>query len=337
LQTGFPSSSGSGDAANWEVAHHPAEGLMAFLCRPSPCFIEIAQKIAVWNALWDRFGQGLFSEYYQVRGVAWCTRSLVHATFLTPSVDTWKVAGATSLSSNVTYLTTFYKDTPPQTLSVVYEPAPVSGHRYADYSSTWPGMNQSVWFGHYCVTEFHKAASAKVLSGANQTNFASFADFIALQPVKYVTESLGTEWRYIPYADCVGKENGVGGGSNNSPNPEASWGAQRAWYHAQLGEVTYPTGSGPFYSTSQSPYRRPRYTEVGAGPPESPLSYWGPDTVAGAFYPSYFVAALSAAVERGVAGADSAWATVTATITGWSTWRAGFASDPRWGAYPRNK
>ncbi len=25
---------------------------MAFMCRPSPVFIEIAQKIAVWNGTW---------------------------------------------------------------------------------------------------------------------------------------------------------------------------------------------------------------------------------------------------------------------------------------------
>ena len=58
---------------------------------------------------------------------------------------------------------------------------------------------------------------------------------------------------------------------------------------------------------------------------------------AGAYYPSYFWAALVAAVERGVAGSDAAWTKVTTNVTNLSTWSAGFGSDPRWGAYPRNK
>jgi hypothetical protein len=119
---------------------------------------------------------------------------------------------------------------------------------------------------------------------------------------------------------------------------EATWGAQLYWYHTtQLGEGPPPNTSGPFYSTPQSPYRRPRYSEIGAGPPESPGSYWLQDTSAGALYPSYFVAALAAAVERGVSGADTAWTTVTTTVSNWTTWRNGYSNDPRWAAFPRNK
>ena len=58
---------------------------------------------------------------------------------------------------------------------------------------------------------------------------------------------------------------------------------------------------------------------------------------AGAYYPSYFCAALVAAVERGLVGSDGAWTKVTTNVTNLSAWSAGFGSDPRRGAYPRNK
>jgi hypothetical protein len=333
-QFNFPATYNSADAWSWEVAHHPASGLMAFLCRPSPCFIEIAQKISVWNALYDYSASGLFTEYYQVRGIAWCFRSLAHATFLTPDGDAWKTASRTSLASNVSYLTTFYKDISATHMSYMYEASRDAGFRYYDIRSDFPGTQSASWFTHYVITEMHKSASMKVLTGADQTALNTFADWICLQPVKYVNEALGTEWRYVPYVDCVGKMNG---GSNVSPDPEPTWGLTLQWYHQQLGETSTPNGAGTWFSTPTSPHRRPRYDEVGAGPIGNPGSYWLQDTVAGSFYPSYFCAALAAAVERGVSGADAAWNTVVANITNWSTWRGGFASNPRWGAYPRNK
>ena len=41
-----------GGTAAWEHAHSPAIGLMPFMCRPSPCFIEIAQKAATWQRVY---------------------------------------------------------------------------------------------------------------------------------------------------------------------------------------------------------------------------------------------------------------------------------------------
>jgi hypothetical protein len=61
------------------------------------------------------------------------------------------------------------------------------------------------------------------------------------------------------------------------------------------------------------------------------------DNSAGAYYPSYFWAALCIAVERGVPGAEAAWTKFTGNITNLSTWRSGFGASPRWGYFPRNK
>jgi len=54
------------------------------------------------------------------------------------------------------------------------------------------------------------------------------------------------------------------------------------------------------------------------------------DSGSGAYYPSYFWAALVAGVERGVAGSDAPWTKVMTNITNLSTWSAGFGRDPRW-------
>ncbi|MCS6945217.1 MAG: hypothetical protein RMK97_07385, partial [Sutterellaceae bacterium] len=57
----------------------------------------------------------------------------------------------------------------------------------------------------------------------------------------------------------------------------------------------------------------------------------------GALYPEYFWAALVAAVERNVPGAEAAWNKVIGNVTNLASWSAGFGNDPRWGIYPRNK
>ena len=106
----------------WEVAHHPAVGLMAFLCQPSPAFIEIAQKIAIWNATALQ-NDGVFGFWSQVRGKAWGVRSLAHAIFLTPDGDTWKPAARSSLAANVRTIDAFRKS-PNATLGFVWDTAP---------------------------------------------------------------------------------------------------------------------------------------------------------------------------------------------------------------------
>lgn len=82
---------------------------MGLMCRPSPVFIEIAQKIAVWNETWSSYDGG-FGTYYQTRGKAWGIRSLAHAIFLTPDGDAWKPAGRSALFRNTQLLKAFQDD-----------------------------------------------------------------------------------------------------------------------------------------------------------------------------------------------------------------------------------
>ncbi len=292
----------------WEVAHHPAAGLMAFMCRPSPTFIEIAQKIAVWNGTWSSY-DGTFRTYYQTRGKGGASAALLTRFSWTPDGDGWKDAGRSALYRNAQLLKIF-QDDPESTLGFVwnYSPGDVS-----DFAAIHGGKGyiQSLWEHHYLVTEVHKAAGAKLLSGPQQAALAAVADWVAAQPVRYINESEGGSWRILYYMTPAGR-------SRTTIDSMPTWAQQFAWNYSDAP----PPAAGPWMTGD---WRSSSYSSARE------------DSVAGALYPSYFWAALVAAVERGLPGADAAWSKVVANVTNLSTWSAGFGADPRWGAYPRNK
>jgi hypothetical protein len=304
---------GHGGVLGWEVAHAPAAGLMAFMCRPSPVYIEIAQKIAVWTATWSTFQDsgytttGVFGQYYQIRGRAWSIRNLAHAAMLTPDSQPWKSEALTSLAANFAYLDG-YRTSPLSKLNVTWDGDPT--HPVSTAYTLGGFYNEAGWMADYLVTETHKATSAQLLSGAAQTAADVTADWLAAFRVRWVNEQTDGGWRYIPYITAYGS-------SQTMMSQYSSWSVMRA---ATLTD-TAPGSSGPFESSHTGPSRYADYT---------------PDGPAGAYYPSYFWSALVAATERGVTGAHAAWATVQANVTNLATWRAGFAADPRWGSAPRS-
>lgn len=323
MQTNWPSQTGPNTDLTWEVAHHPAAGLMAFVARPSPVFIEIAQKVAVWNGTWSQFADGglaydtgVFGAAYQVRGAAWGIRSLAHALFLTPDGLAWKTAAATSLAKNFLYQTTFSSDPKAKLddgtprLNITWENRP--GNPFAVYSAI-PRVNVAGWQFHYLVTEVHKAASAKLLSGADQVTADAFANWVALQPVRWINEQTGGGWRFLPYVTVLGRA----GDPSTTLNSFARWDDQRADW--MLDKPT--SASGGWLSTGDVTTN----TYTGFTPVNN--AAYG--------YVEYFWAALVAAVERGVPGAAAAWNTVQNNVTGLATWRSGFAAEPRWGSIPR--
>lgn len=326
----------------WETAHSPAEGLMAFMCRPSPCFIEIAQNIATHNCTWFT-GNWVLGYYNQTRGRAWGIRALAHAIFLTPTltatdaanVAAWRTGAQTALQNNVTDLDG-YRTNPVNRLGVICDMSPTA---WADQRGTsFPGFQFSVWQHHFLSAEIGKIANTKLLSGAAQTALVTFADWASLQPIRYVNESVAGEWRFHRYMTTIGQQNynGSNGGqyeggeiySGPDPNMAANWGAQHA---------AYMVGSPPSASGA--------WAVNGIGCPTSyaVLGSDGPNFLADPVanqsynYVTHFWQAFCIAVERGVTGADAAWATVTGNHTALPTWLDGFGSDPRQGLYPRNK
>ena len=314
----WPSQTNGNDAAMWEVAHMPAVGLMAFVGRPSPVFIEIAQKACVWAGMWSRdsmdnwsgtrdWEPGLFGYWYQIRGRGWGIRSLVHALFITPSSHAWRTAGVTTLGTNADFLATWQADSK-HILNTVTDYRPDDPK---DYETGASGFQNSELEVAYLFAEVHKAANARLLSGSAQTTLASFADWMALGPVRFVNEQTNGGWRYIAYRTTIGDQvaNFIGSAS--------TWLASRNYASSP------PAVNGNW--------------KAGEGIPDTFASGWTDYTSAdSAYYPVYFYSLLATAIERGPAQAPRAWYDVWPNITNIETWRSGFATDPRWGVMPRS-
>ena len=310
MQSNWPVTYGPNDRMSWEVAHHPAAGLMAFVARPSPVYIEIAQKVAVWNGTWSTYGgtaTGVFGRPYQGRGRAWCMRSLGHAILLTPGDLPWRAAALSSLTANVTYLDGWRNDAKARLNASWGETAAIA----QDSAPNRPGFQEPLWFHHYLTTELHKLAAARLLGGTQQAALDTLADWCALQPVRWVNEQGNGAWRYVPYMYTLGRDAAT-------IDSMADYGQQSAWAHSDAPAAA----SGTWMSFPD--YKADTFAQYTANP------------TAGAYYPSYLWAALVAAVERRVPGAATAWAAVNANLVNLSSWRDGFASDPRWGAVPRS-
>jgi hypothetical protein len=312
----------------WEVAHHPAVGLMAFVVRPSPVFIELAQKVAIWNGTWSVFvgdsgplggtvaPTGLFGAVYQTRAKAWGIRSLTHAIFLTPDAHPWKAPARNSLAQNVSYLSDFTTNSRSK-LNVIYGgqlnwPGTEYNVRPAGAAFGTSNMQQS-----YLLVTLHRMASARILTGADQAKADALADWTATWPARWVNEQPNGTWRYISIGMAMGRDPSPVTG----PNSPDTWTSMRAYSYPGQAPASV---AGPWMSSS--PWDEP-----------PTLAEYGPDPVAGAFYPSYFWSALVAAVERNVTGASSAWTTVQANVNNLPGWLDGFGLDPRWGATPRNR
>ena len=318
----------SGDGPmGWEVAHHPAVGLMAFVARPSPVFIELAQKVTIWNATWSLFvgdrgpgagmlsTTGLFGSVYQTRAKAWGIRSLAHAIFLTPDAHAWKAPALTSLALNVSYLSGFANNARSK-LNVFYGGQldwPVTEY---NVKPTGAAFGTSHMQQCYLLVALHAMASARLLRGPDQTRADALADWAATWASRWINEQSSGSWRYISIGLAMGRDPSAAAG----PNSPDTWAAMRAY--------SYPNQAPP---TRVGSWMTSDLDEPAA------FSQYTADVRAGAYYPSYFWAALTAAVERNVAGAGTAWTTVQSDVTNLPVWLNGFASDPRWGSTPRNR
>jgi hypothetical protein len=298
-------------------SHCPSIGMVAFMCRPSPCFIEIAQKICVFNVIWNNWGYGPYGASAEIRAKAWGIRDHAQAIFLSPDGHPWKAPGQARLAlafnhgyaaGNLNQYTTDSRGL----LNFTWAVAPNSVATRPDTV----GFGLSLFENYYLLQSLHMASSLKVLTGADLTNLNALANWVSLLPVRYVNEAIGGSFRLHFYGQDGGRDKN--GGTIDSLS---TWGAQLAWKTTD----TPLAVSGPMMTNSGI----------------QPTSWADPanqvDNSASAFYPTYFWAALCCAVERGVAGADTAWDTFTANVTNLSTWRNGFATSARWAYYPRNK
>jgi hypothetical protein len=301
----------------WEVAHCGSVGLMAFACRPSPVFIEIAQKASTYSGavmsttwVWDQGN-------YQIRGNAWAARNLAHAIMLTPDGDAWKTAALDALYRNVQNWTARNDGTRGCLLGFAWAENTSATSGTGDFEGGEGGMQRPTIEDEYFATEVHKVANLNLFStaqAARQTALIAIADKAVEFPVRFVNDARLGEWRAIGSSRLTISSSSTAYAFNN-------WGDVMAWAFGGSGGP--PALSGKWLT--------------GRGGGSSTYASLSPEDVAGAYYGSYFWSALVAAHERGINGAAEAYNTVVNNISNFSTWADGFASDPRWGSYPRNK
>lgn len=324
-QGNWPKTTNGGDVLMWEVAHHPAVGLMAFACRPSPVHMETAQRIASWNATWGaggpgsanmtawsgtglEDGTGVFGHYYQPRGRAWCMRSLVHATFLSPDGSAWRAGGKRWLNLNRIYWAEWMGKPAALALGIPWANGPDQIVGLPQNNWPWPS-----WQTHFLIPELHKAAAVKLLSGSQQTELETLADWVASFPIRWVNEQPNGGWRYIPYLQLLPTD-----AQGNIPN---NW----ATAMAKIVSAPPPSVAGTWFMRD----------DVSA----EYANFFGEGVAGGGangyYYISVWWAAFVAAVERGIPGSAQAWATLQRDLTNLETWRKGFSTNPRFGATPR--
>lgn len=327
----------SGSRGIWERAHQPAAGLMAFVARPSPVFIEIAQKIAVtsgtiiggpaYRALFDAAGVGLDSDLTgisvpnQTRSLAWGARQTAHATFLSPDGSTWRTGGKVWMG-RIARMARAYQLLPEAQSLRMWDSLPSVANGFDQGTGTvgvdqdaWAGKQASFFMWTYLLTELHKAAGARLCATETEQGYLdAFADWALECPAKWINDQPSGAWRFLPYHPTYLKDDDT---------------AFTDYAEQKANDV--PTGSGPASATGSWMPDHGFYSERTWTAQEALTA----ETTSGNTYPSYFWMALVMAVERGVPGAAEAWAAVDAGITDLATWRAGFAANPRWGPYPR--
>lgn len=303
----------NGGAQGWKTSHSPACGLMAFICRPSPVFIEIAQKVAVWNGTYSStdngsftWAAGVFGHWYQTRGKAWGLRSLSHAAMLTPSSHAFKSSCLNAIALNGNLIDSFRSDSK-ASLGVVWDYSPTS---LSDHASNSTHFQSAVWQHHYLAVEAARIANARLLTGSALEAFSTVADWLLEQPVRWINERSDGGWRYVPYSTALGP-------SKTLISSPSTWAEQMDDFMTD----SPPSVAGGWYTF---------FNNVA-----NTYSTFEANTSAGAAYPSYFWNALAAAYERGVEGAEAAWSTLQENLTGLDAWLAGFGKDPRWAGFPR--
>jgi hypothetical protein len=325
--------SGANNTVGWELMHHPAVGLMWFLLSPSPMAIELAQKISVWNAMWQTnfvsgigviptgvWGYGTVSE----RGQGWGFRSAGHALALTPDElspgvpDPWKAPARANLAANVAYQDGF-RTSSLNKLNTTWGGTPTApGTVDNNAANGGPGFAIRGWFQQYLLDSYYKITAAGLLSGSDtdaatdQGKLARFTDWMLQWPVRWVNEQPNGGWRFLPYSLVIGRNLTT----IDSPN---TWAEIRAYQHTDTpssvsGPWAFATDNGVGVTTyagyNSSDSNRPRYVD-------------------------YFWITLVDAVERGIPGSRQAWATVTSQVTNLSTWLTGFQAEPRYGSTPK--
>jgi hypothetical protein len=342
---------------NAVTSHLPQIAFYPFLCRPSPCFIEVAQKEFCWQVLGNApylndaanwAARGLWNGQ---RSLWNSIRNYAVAAFLTPGVgpsaDTQRKSDiASAIYAYVAELQAFYGK-PWNTLNVVYGGA-------APEPNQTPLFPEVQWYQmQYGAQVMPMVAGLKLLPTAQQTDLETVTTEHLGCQVDFINSAIGGEWRAIFYYQYYGDEV-----SPNVVSMESSFQAtNRLPFVAGVEGIPVASGGRRYTLGPTVPAERGKWfgtLNQGTGAhaqtwafAESSFPYNTPDYEADD-YVSLYVIGLVRAVEFGVPGAEEAWTRVfgnstrgnwdaNAGITNLATMMPGFGLSPRQNTWPRNK
>jgi hypothetical protein len=334
------------------TSHLPFIGVYHFLCRPSPCFIEVAQKEFCWQVLgnavsrndpahWEaqtlNNGQRAFANGVRNYGAAW---------FITPSSQTTRKADIASAIHGWFADIKSFHDKPWNTLKVIYGGTAPSPNDTALHNQTQHYQMQyvsQVLLMLSAVKPLTDAAQAAVLNAVTATH-------LDIHP-RFINDAIAGEWRAVLYYQYTGEPVGnfqdMGSGSMQALN-RLDWidGADGAASLAEGGKrrtfgAAVPAERGPLLAGW---YLEPHTWAAMVGLTGN-MDYNEGST---GYYPALYWASLVAAVEFGTPGAEAAWTRVmgnstrtnwdaNAGITNLSEFLSPFARFPRTNVWPRNK
>jgi hypothetical protein len=285
--------------------------LVAFLCRPSPVFIELAQKILVWNHVNGTTNGVMLWDQGRARG--WRLRNYAIATFLTPdSESAWKAPARALIVNCIPEATQFQQ--PWNRLNLIWD---YTVGDVEDKSTNRPRYQYCFFFQHYMILGWNFASAMKLLPDADQKRFDDALNWLCMYATRYVNEASAGEWRLQNYMTTVGDLAG------STISMADNWGATLRSDYTDAP----PANRGDWLFIDHNPTSNPRWQS------------WASATTAssaGIGYESKFFAVLVLAKERGLAGSDTAWNRVINGISSLQSWADGFAESPIYNRWPRN-
>jgi hypothetical protein len=314
--------------ADWDEAHHPSVGYMAYLLTGRYYFIDEVQFAATANYLMlaDTLRGGAKGYTVpvlgcvQVRQAAWNTRTLMTALSVTPDADaTLHAEYVTAFTATITKYYTQYVAQPNNPLGFIQSDP--------DYALNYSGAQAAAATGFMAPTWQHDFFTAAVgwslaaglpISSTAQAQLAGVFGFVAKSIVgRLGATNTGTDFLFTEagvYNMCVA--------ATHSPDWDGGTGPWLAsWneaYQITRNVMAFYNGGGP----NQAKFAESSTTlhEISVPP-------------AGGYFAN-LVPAIAYAVRHGAAGADAAWARLTGA-TGWSDLTASFNDySPVWGVRP---
>lgn len=300
-----PTASG-GLPPDYDSAHHPSMGFMAYLISGWNYHLEENQFLATTNYLVQnspvrQSAGGVFESSAATgitRGAAWSLRSLAQAATLTPDSDALRTEFVNSINANVSYYHGRYVATANNPLGLVQP--------YDHYSPSdpWEG---AVWMDDFFTASFGYLKDLQAYGSTVQTKLDQFL-----------------AWKYL---SVVGRLGGTGSSEFSFRHA-----GQYTVPYAPSNSSNWQTGVGPWYTNWGAVARAAGVPTDGTSGSSIVDGY--PELATG--YVSNYMPALSYAVDHGAAGSAAAWSLLS-SASNFASNLSTYNDDPVWGVKPRTR